>query len=110
MSVPIEKIDPNPFQTRTTFDEEKIKELAESIKNSGLLNPILVRPHPDDSTRHQLAHGERRLRACKILGWETIPSEIRDLTEKQLIEISLIENLQREGLNPIEEAKCVSEV
>ena len=103
--VPIWLIDPNPFQTRRVFDDEKIEELAASIQAVGLLNRILVRPHPDIPGRFQLVHGERRLRACKRLGWETIPAIIRDLSDAQMAEINLVENLQREDLNPIEEAE-----
>lgn len=98
-------IDPNPFQTRTTFNEEKIAELAESVKAVGLLNRILVRPHPEEPERFQLVHGERRLRACKTLGWKEIPAVVRELNDQQLAEMSLVENLQREDLNPIEEAR-----
>lgn len=104
-SILIDKVDPNPFQIRTQFNEDKIAELAESIKAIGLLNKVLMRPHPKDSGRFQLVHGERRLRACKKLGWETIPAIIRDLSDEKLIEINLIENLQREDLNPIDEAR-----
>jgi len=104
-NIPVERVDPNPFQTRTSFNEEKMAELAESIKAIGLLNKILVRPHPGDPERFQLVHGERRLRAYKKLEWKTIPAIIRNLSDENLVEINLIENLQREDLNPIDEAQ-----
>jgi len=103
--IPIENIDPNPFQTRRDFDEQKIRELAESIKKVDLLQKILLRPHPEVEGRYQIAHGERRLRAFKHLGLKTIPAEIRELSDQDLAEIVVIENTQRADLNAIEEAQ-----
>jgi ParB family chromosome partitioning protein len=100
--VPIESIVPDPNQPRKNFDENKLKELAESIKQSGQLNPILVRPIGD---KYQIVHGERRYRACQLLGLKTIRAEVRKLDDNQVLEIQLVENLQREDLNPIEEAE-----
>ena len=108
--ISIDLIDPNPYQTRTVFDEESIAGLAESIKTVGLLNRVLLRPHPDDTTRFELVHGERRLRACKKLEWKTIPAIIRDLSDTQVAEINLIENLQRKDLNPLDEAQSFSRI
>lgn len=99
--IPVEKIRPNPRQPRRVFDEEKLRELAESIEKVGLIHPILVRPK---GNCYELVHGERRFRACKIAGLTTIPSEVRDLSDRESLEVSLSENLQREDINPIEEA------
>ncbi|MBA7700100.1 Nucleoid occlusion protein [subsurface metagenome] len=104
VDIPLKKINPNPFQSRTGFDENKIRELAESIDSVGLLNPVLVRPNPNNDDSYQLVHGERRLRACKVLDWENIPATVKDLSDEDLIEINLVENIQREDLNPIDEA------
>lgn len=100
--LPIEDIVPSPSQPRRHFDEGKLSELAESIKRVGLLQPILVRPR---GGKYEVVHGERRYRACKLAGKETIRAEIRELSEREVVEIQLIENLQRENLNPIEEAE-----
>ena len=104
-SIRVELIDSNPYQTRRVFDDEKIEGLAASIKSVGLLNKVMVRPHPETVGRFQLVHGERRLRACRMLGWETIPAVVRDLSDAQVAEMNLTENLQRQNLNPIEEAE-----
>lgn len=101
-NLPLELVVPDANQPRSYFDEEKIKELAESIKQHGLLQPILV--IPIENGRFQIVHGERRYRACKLLGLETIRTEIQELTDKEILEIQIVENLQREDLNPIEEA------
>jgi len=95
---------PDPDQPRNYFDEGKIKELAESIKKQGLLQPILVTPTKEGN--FQIVHGERRYRACGLLGLETIRAEIRKLSRKQILEFQIVENLQREDLNPIEEAEA----
>lgn len=100
--IPIENIIPDPNQPRKMFDEAKQKELVESIKQHGLLQPILVRPIGD---KFQIVHGERRYRACKVLGLEKIRAEVKELSDRQVLEIQLVENLQREDLNPIEEAE-----
>ena len=84
MSLPIERIEPNPFQARTHFAKSEIAELADSIQEKGLLNKILVRPHPEKEGIYQLVHGERRLRACKLLEWLEIPATIQDLTDDEL--------------------------
>ncbi|HOC07151.1 MAG TPA: nucleoid occlusion protein [Bacillota bacterium] len=96
------KISPNPFQPRQHFDEENLEELAQSIRTYGLLQPIIVRPYEKG---YQLVAGERRLRACKILGWSRIPAVIRDINDSAMAAIALIENLQREDLDFFEEAK-----
>jgi len=94
---------PDPNQPRKSFNEESLKELAASIGEHGLLHPILVRPIANG--KYQIVHGERRFRACKLLGLETVKAEIRNITDNEALEIQLIENLQREDLNPIEEAE-----
>lgn len=101
MDINIKKINPNHEQPRETFDG--INELAESIREKGLLEPILVRPKGE---RYEIIHGERRWKAVKKLGWESIEANIREATDKEAFELSLIENIQRKDLNPIEEAKA----
>lgn len=103
--IPVCLIDANPFQTRQIFDEEGIAGLAATIDGVGLLNRILVRPHPDVPGRFQLVHGERRLRACKRLGWDSIPAVVKEVGDEYVADVTLVENLQREDLNPIEEAE-----
>jgi ParB family chromosome partitioning protein len=95
------EIVPNPHQPRRFFDPQALGELAQSIAEHGLLQPVVVRPHQG---HFQLVAGERRLRAAKIAGLNSIPAIIMELTDRQVAEIALVENLQREDLNPIEEA------
>ncbi len=92
----------NPYQPRTVFCKNKIRELAQSIKTYGLLQPIIVRKNRKS---YQLVAGERRLMACRELGWKTIPAVIRDIGDSGIAAIALIENLQREDLNLVEEAE-----
>ncbi|TCL57278.1 ParB family chromosome partitioning protein [Kineothrix alysoides] len=99
--VKITKVEPNREQPRKNFDEDSLLELAESIKQFGLLQPILVQ---DRKTYYEIIAGERRWRAAKMAGLKEVPVIIRNLTEQEIVEISLIENIQREDLNPIEEA------
>ncbi|MDK2984380.1 MAG: ParB family transcriptional regulator, chromosome partitioning protein [Clostridia bacterium] len=101
-SIPIDKIKPNYFQPRKNFDEEKLQELADSINEHGVVQPIVVRSYGED--QYELVAGERRWRACRLLNMETIPAIVRDFNDQQVTEIALIENVQREDLNPIEEA------
>lgn len=98
----IEKIKPNPFQPRNRFADDALDELAESIANKGVLQPVTVREVQYDN--FQLVTGERRWRAAKKVGLETIPAIIREFKDEEMMEVALIENLQREDLNPIEEA------
>lgn len=100
-SIPLDQIDPNPFQPRRAFPDSGLKELADSIRASGLVQPILVRRADN---RFQLVVGERRWRAAKLAGIETIPAVIRDLGDREALELALTENLLREDLNPIETA------
>ena len=101
VEVSLEKISPNPNQPRTVFDQSKIDDLAKSIEKDGLLQPIIVRPLDDG---YQIVAGERRYHACKKIGLDTIPVKIVTLDEARAQEIALVENLQRENINPIEEA------
>ncbi len=100
--VHISQIAVNPFQPRTDFDEEALRELADSIKLQGLIQPITVRQAENDT--YQLISGERRLRAAKLAGLNVIPAYIRTANDQQMLEMALIENIQRENLNAIEVA------
>ena len=96
----IDSIEVNPNQPRTKFDEEALRELAESIKTYGLIQPITVRPIANG--RYQLISGERRLRACKLAGLQEVPTYVRTVDEMQSIQMALVENIQREDLNALE--------
>lgn len=100
--VPVERIAPNPRQPRTVFDDAPLEELAESIRTHGLLQPIVVRALGDGA--YELIAGERRLRAARLAKRETVPAVIREATDAQALELALIENLQREDLDPLERA------
>jgi len=100
--IPLNKISPNPNQPRIGFSEERIQELENSIKKDGLLQPILVRPLGDG---YEIVAGERRWQACKRLDTETIPAKILILNDTESQQLALVENLQRDNLNPIEEAR-----
>jgi ParB family chromosome partitioning protein len=106
--LPITQIRKNPFQPRKDFDQEQLKELQESLKSSGLLQPITVRRTRDSADSYELIAGERRLRAATELGWPTIPAVIKDLDDRELLGLALVENLQRSDLNPVEEAEGYS--
>ena len=101
-AIDLKNIYPNQDQPRRVFDEEKIKILSESIKNYGVLQPIVLKP--DDKGKYMIIAGERRYRASKLAHKSEIPAVIKDIPMKDIMEIALIENLQREELNPIEEA------
>lgn len=103
-SIPIAQIAPNPFQPRQEFDVEELGELQESLKASGLLQPITVRRRRGKDG-FELIAGERRLRAAAQLGWREIPAIIKEIDDKTILTLALIENLQRTDLNPIEEAE-----
>jgi len=96
-------IDPNPLQPRRMFEQAKLEELAQSIRSNGIIQPLVVRKTGD---RYQLVAGERRWRAAKIAGIERAPVVIRDIPDERLLEITLIENIQREDLNPVETAQA----
>jgi ParB family chromosome partitioning protein len=101
LQLPIEQIDPNPLQPRTTFQADRLAELAQSIRENGVIQPLVVRRAGD---RYQLIAGERRWRASRLAGLSTVPVVVQDFAEKRLIEVALVENIQREDLNPIEVA------
>ena len=102
VELPIEELRPNPYQPRKVFDEEKLQELADSIKEHGIFQPIIVKK--SSIKGYEIIAGERRVKACKMIGLEKIPAIVRDFTDQQMMEIALLENLQRENLNAIEEA------
>jgi ParB family chromosome partitioning protein len=103
--IDLELIDKNPYQTRYVFDEEPLRELADSIKESGVVQPVVVRP-ADEEGRYLLVLGERRLRASKMAGKQTIPAMVRRLSPQQAAEMTVLENVQREDLNPLEQAEA----
>ncbi len=102
--IAIEEIDRNPFQTRTHMDESELAELAASITANGVVQPVLVRPLA--SGRFQLIAGERRWRASQLAGKKTIPAILRQVSDEQALEITIVENLQRADLNPMEQARA----
>ena len=104
LELPLAAIERNPFQTRTTFDETKLAELAKSIAATGVVQPIVVRAL--DGGRFQLITGERRLLASRQAGKETIPSIVRTVSDEQAMEMTIVENLQRADLNPMEQARA----
>lgn len=101
--VPISALEPNPYQPRGAMDPARLAELAASIRESGIVQPILVRRRGD---RFQIVAGERRFRAAEALGLKTVPVTVRDVADEHLLEVALVENIQREELNPIEEAQA----
>ncbi len=103
--LPVAAIVPNPKQPRRIFSDSELDELARSIDENGLLQPLLVRPAPGARDRYELVVGERRLRAVRRLGWEDVPAVTRQVDDDTLLVLALVENLQREALNPIEEAE-----
>lgn len=108
LEVDINKIKPNPNQPRKNFDEDALKDLAASIKVHGIVQPIVLNKNADGT--YMIIAGERRWRAANLCGLKTVPAIIKDYTEKQIKEISIIENLQREDLNPVEAAKAIKEL
>ena len=102
--ISVEHVEPNPYQPRTRFDEFALRELADSILATGVLQPIIVRRLAGDSG-FQLVAGERRLRAAQLAGIEQIPAIVRDVDDREMLELALVENVQREDLSPIDEAK-----
>jgi len=100
----VDAIAPNPFQPRTRFDESTLRELADSIKASGVIQPLLVRR--TGPGEFQLVAGERRLRAAQLAGLAKVPAIVKEFDDRAMLELALIENIQREDLNPIDEAKA----
>lgn len=101
--LPITQISPNPYQPRTNFKKEELEELAQSILENGLMQPIIVRP--SDIIGYELIAGERRLRASQLAGLSEIPALIEQKTDQESLQLAMVENLQRENLNPMEEAR-----
>ncbi|MGC9158003.1 MAG: ParB/RepB/Spo0J family partition protein [Terracidiphilus sp.] len=104
LEIPLDQIDRNPFQTRSQIDQAQLAELAASIASSGVIQPVLVRPLADG--RFQLLAGERRWRASQLAGKTTIPAIARQVSDEQAMEITIVENLQRADLNPMEQARA----
>ena len=102
LRIPVELIEPNPFQPRVTFDQEALRELSDSIRTFGLIQPITVRRQPDG--KYQIISGERRFRASRLAGMDMIPAYIRDANDQGMLEMAIVENIQRENLDPIEVA------
>ena len=100
LRIPVSMIEPNPFQPRTAFDNEALKELSDSIRTLGLIQPITVRKSGQD--RYQIISGERRFRACKMAGLDMVPAYVRDADDQGMLEMAIVENIQRENLDPIE--------
>jgi ParB family chromosome partitioning protein len=100
-TLPLDEITPNPWQPRVHFDEAKIHEMAESIGEHGIIEPLVVRPHGGG---YELIAGERRLRAARLAGLESVPVAVREMSDRDVLEVTLIENLQREDLSALEEA------
>lgn len=107
VGIPLSKIEANPFQPRTDFNEESTRELAQSLVEHGLIQPVVVRSCPGG---YQLVAGERRVRAARYLGWETIDAVVRDLDDAGSAQVALIENLQREDLSYWEEAEAYQQL
>lgn len=107
LQLSLQTIIPNPYQPREGFDEQGLIKLADSLAEQGLQQPLVVRKTGEG---YQLVMGERRLRAARILGWKRIPAVVRDVDDKQVLQFALVENLQREDLNAIEEAKAFSQL
>lgn len=106
--IPLKQIIPNTYQPRRQFDEVQLNELAQSIQVNGLLQPIIVRLNDDQ--KYEIIAGERRFRAVELLNWEKIPAIVRDYSNQESAALALIENLQREDLNPIEEAQAYQQL
>lgn len=107
----LDQLEPNPDQPRQLFTHETLEELATSIKTYGVLQPLVVRPHPTGvQGKYQIVAGERRFQACKLAGLEAVPVVIKTLTDQAVREVALIENLQRENITPMEEAQVLKQI
>lgn len=102
--LPIENVAPNPDQPRRNFDSDKLRDLAESIREKGIIQPLIVRSDPADADRFQIVAGERRWRAAQIAQLHEVPVIIREFDDTEVLEVAIIENIQRADLNPVEEA------
>lgn len=103
-ALPVEQITPNPDQPRRSFAQESLQELADSLRNRGMLQPLIVRPHPGDKGLYQIVAGERRWRAAQMAQLHEVPVIVRDLDDTEVLEVAIVENIQRADLNAIEEA------
>jgi ParB family chromosome partitioning protein len=103
--IPLDLLEPNPYQPRSTMEPEALESLAASIRAQGILQPILVRPHPTEPGRYQLISGERRWRAAALAGLHEVPAIQRSMSDTEVAVSALVENLQRQDLNPMEEAE-----
>lgn len=108
--IPVEFLEPNPDQPRKRFDEAELAELAESIADKGLLQPLLVRPLPGPDERYQIVAGERRWRAAQRARLHEAPCIVRELTDRETLEIAIVENVQRSDLNPVDEARALKQL
>jgi len=104
--IPVARLAPNPYQPRQTFDQAGVDELAASIRQHGVLQPLLVRPDPAREGYHQIAAGERRWRAAQLASLQTVPCIVRELDDDAMEEIALVENIQRDDLTPLDEARA----
>ncbi|EHH67727.1 ParB/RepB/Spo0J family partition protein [Gluconobacter morbifer] len=104
-SLPVDVLEPSPFQPRLDMNPERLEELADSIRSRGVLQPLLVRPDPQNPERYQIIAGERRWRASQLAGLHNVPVHVRQLDDTDAMAAALVENLQRADLNPIEEAE-----
>ncbi len=102
--LPVEQLTPNPDQPRRSFAPEALQELAESLRSRGMLQPLIVRPHPHDRGLYQIVAGERRWRAAQIAQLHDVPVIVRELNDTEVLEVAIVENIQRADLNAIEEA------
>ena len=105
VQLPLKDIHPNPYQPRRDVDPAALEELKSSIRQAGLLQPVVVRSAPGGNGAYELIAGERRLRACQQLGWERIPAVLREVDDRTLLTLALVENLQRDDLSPVDEAR-----
>ncbi|AGT07183.1 chromosome partitioning protein parB [Paracoccus aminophilus JCM 7686] len=103
-TLPVEQITPNPDQPRRSFEPEALQELAQSLRSRGILQPLIVRPHPQDKGLYQIVAGERRWRAAQIAQLHEVPVIVSNLSDTEVLEIAIVENIQRSDLNAIEEA------
>jgi len=108
--LPIELIHPNPNQPRKAFDQEELKALSDSIRARGVVQPLIVRPHPRREGEFEIVAGERRWRAAQLAGLHQAPAIVRNLGDREVFELAVIENIQRADLNPIEEATAYSQL
>jgi ParB family transcriptional regulator, chromosome partitioning protein len=103
-AIPIERIHPNPNQPRRDFDEKGLQDLAASIREKGVIQPLILRAHPTRAASYEIVAGERRWRAAQLAGIHELPAIVRELSDTEVLELAIIENIQRADLNPLEEA------